>query len=110
MKYAVFKSNGDLIDTELTAAKAAKEILTHDGQDYEIRPSADSPGFDLWSRQQVANVKWHKTSLFSLELDEKKAETAIFEKVVALSGNWRGQPFAMTMESYNQMQADAANS
>lgn len=102
--YAVLKTNGETIDTDLTAAEAAQAILSDDGQDYEIRPSSDYPGFDLWTRKQVANRGWHKTVIFSLETDADKAEAEICERVI--HANWQNEPFAMTMEAYKEMLAE----
>ena len=106
MKYAVITQHGDLIDTNLTAAEAAQAILNHDGQDFEIRANSHGDGFDLWTRQQVAGRGWHKTVIYSLETRWPMVEADIFAKVIA--ANWRGQPSAMTTESYAKMIEDAA--
>jgi hypothetical protein len=99
--YAVITQNGDLVGAELTQTEAAQAILNHDGQDYEIRNDSDALGFTLWSRQQVANRPWHATVIYSGESDKAKAEAEIFAKVIA--ANWDGQPFATTMQAYEEM-------
>ena len=97
--YTVARSDGEQREYNLTLAEAARAILQHDGGDYEIRRrpigrmSVDGEGFDLWTRQQVANIPWRKTIFYSpLANDYDAAETDIFERVIAASrrADWRG--------------------
>lgn len=90
--YTVMRQDGENREYKLTLEDAARRILQDDGCEYDIRPT-DGGGFDLWSRQEVANVKWHKTQWYSVEDDLTLAEIDIFKKVVNDSGahdNWRG--------------------
>lgn len=89
--YTVARSDGEGREFNLSLYDAARAILHDDGCDYEIRPSSGG-GYDLWSRQQVANIGWHRTQWFSLETDLEAAERDIFQRVVDDSGagNWRG--------------------
>lgn len=90
--YTVARQDGEQREYNLTLAEAARAILQQDGADYEIRPRPDGEGFDLWSRKQVANISWARTSFFSLEESEDAAEADIFQRVVDKSGGdgWRG--------------------
>jgi|GEM_PF-2613039 len=97
--YTVARSDGENREYNLTLAEAARMILQHDGGDYEIRRrpigrlSVDGEGFDLWTRQQVANIPWRKTIFYSpFTNDYDAAETDIFERVIAASrrADWRG--------------------
>ena len=45
--YTLF--DGDNSTTGLSAVDAAQELLSHDGNEYEVRPDADHPGwYSLW--------------------------------------------------------------
>ena len=90
--YTVARSDGEQREYNLTLTQAARMILHHDGGDFAIRPRADGEGYDLWSRQQVANIQWARTSFFSLEDDREAAEADIFQRVVDCSSRiyWVG--------------------
>lgn len=90
--YTVARQDGEYPEHGLTLEEAAHRILTDDGCEYEIRPRADGDGFDLWSRQQVANIKWRRTGWFSLADDGSAAWLELAARVVSDStkGDWRG--------------------
>lgn len=108
--YTVARSDGDQREYNLTLAEAARAILQHDGGNYEIRRrpigrmSVDGEGFDLWTRQQVANIPWRKTIFYSPLTDYDAAEADIFQRVIAASGraDWRGL-VAEEQSSYRAM-------
>lgn len=105
------RSSGEMISTGLTAERAADEILTDDGRDYELRAAEDGEGFDLWSRQQVANRGWTKTRFFSLADSEDAAWAEIAQEVVdthdAYAPGSHG-PEVMTDAQYAEMLAQLA--
>lgn len=84
-------NNGYMIGRHLTVREAAESMLSDDGQDFEIRETAGPRGgriFDLWTRQQVANIGWGKTVIFSFAETREAAEAEIFQKV--FDANWPG--------------------
>jgi len=98
-RYTVIDRNsGEKIGGGLTAADAAHIVLTDDGRQYDIRPSEDGEGFDLWSCQPVANRGWFKTLIWSNGPDRDAAETELFAKVIA--ANWPRHPEVLTDEQY----------
>jgi len=119
--FTVIDADGEAIARNLTAADAAHVILTDDGQEYEIRPmfygnEADyaetmptqservqdcGGGYELWSRQQVANRLWAKTVVFSLADTLGEAEAEIFASVIR--ANWSRHPQAMTDAEYDAL-------
>lgn len=104
-KYTVIDRNsGEKIDGGLTVAEAAHIVLTDDSQEYDIRPSEDGDGFDLWSRQQVANKGWTKTVIWSISADHDEAEAEIFAKVIA--ADWPRHPEVLTDEQYASFEED----
>jgi hypothetical protein len=98
------RNSGEKIDGGLTAAEAARIVLTDDSQEYDIRPSEDGEGFDLWCRQQVANKGWTKTVIWSISSDRDEAEAEIFAKVIA--ADWSRHPEVLTDKQYASMMAD----
>jgi hypothetical protein len=90
--YSVSRRDGEYLETGLTLEDAAHRILTDDGCEYELREMSDREGFELWSRQQVANIGWRKTHWFSLEHREPAAWAEIAAEVVGDSQgtDWRG--------------------
>lgn len=106
MLYAVVDRSGDLIARDLTTAQAAHEILTVDGQEYEIRNNgADGDYWTLWERQQVANKPWTATIIGTYG-SEAEARAEIFAHVVkeADGGRW-WKAEAIPQEEYDEMQA-----
>lgn len=104
--FTVIDSNsGEMIETGVTATEAAHIVLTDDSQEYELRPSEDGEGFDLWSRQQVANKGWTRTRFFSLADTEDQAWAEIASEVIY--AGLRG-PEVMTDEAYTEMLAQLA--
>lgn len=101
-KYTIHHG-GENATSGLSAADAAGEILTADGQDYEIRREPDC--WRLWQRQEVANVKWHAVSVRSFEETEEAAEADIFQQIVerCLHGLWDRYTEIMTDADYNAM-------
>ena len=102
-RYVVLNCNGDVIRHNLDRDDACNQILTDDGQEWEVRP--DSPeGHTLWSRKQVGNVSWHPTAVYSAYDDYGTAYDDIMEKVI--SSNWDRQCYAMPMTEHVQSQSD----
>jgi hypothetical protein len=99
--------NGQIIGRGMSAIAAAREILTHDGHEYEIGPMPWG-GYLLWvtrfSRNSPAHDGLHKSLTFSLENDEHKASLEIAEQVIA--ARWPGYPEAVTDASWNEMQKE----
>ena len=104
--YTVIDTNGEAISTGLTTADAAAEVLTSDSQEFDIRAAEDGNGFELWTRQQVANKGWTKTVVYSVKEDLTAAEAEIFAKVIA--ADWPRHPSVMTDQQYAEMQAEMA--
>jgi hypothetical protein len=103
--YTVLDTNGDLIATGLpVAAAAAAKVLTDDGREFDIRAAEDGNGFELWTRQQVANKGWTKTVVYSVEDDISAAEAEIYAKVIA--ANWPRHPTVLTDQQYAEMLAE----
>lgn len=96
--------SGEPIATGLSVAAAAAEVLTSDGQEYEIREATDKfGGFELWYRKQVANKPWTKSVIFSLETDRGAAESEIFNQVI--QSEWPRHPSVMSDAQYAEMRA-----
>jgi hypothetical protein len=96
--------SGEAIATGLTAADAAAEVLTSDSQEFDIRPAADGNGFELWTRQQVANKGWTRTVMYSIEAARAAAEAEIFAKVIA--ADWPRHPTVLTDAQHAEMLAE----
>jgi hypothetical protein len=105
------RGSGEMLSTGLTATDAAHEVLTDDGRSYELRRAEDGEGFDLWSRQQVANRGWGRTRFFSLGATEGAAWAEIAQEVVdthdAHAPGSHG-PEVMTDAQYREMLAQLA--
>jgi hypothetical protein len=99
--YTVARRDGDGREYNLNLQDAARRILHDDGQEYDIRPT-DGGGFDLWCRQQVANVKWYKTSVYSVQDDAELAEIEIFQKIVDASQDAAKGPDAIDQDNYKK--------
>jgi len=102
--YTVLDTHGFLIATGQTAADAAAEVLTDDGRDYDIRTAEDGNGFELWTRQQVANKGWTRTAIYSVGDERATAEARIFAKVIA--ADWPRHPTVLTDQQYAEMLAE----
>ena len=100
------RASGDAIATGLSAADAASEVLTSDGQEYDIRPATDGNGFELWTRKQVASKGWTRTVVYSIENDRDAAEADIFAKVIV--ADWPRHPEVLTDAQYAEMLAELA--
>jgi hypothetical protein len=101
LKFTVVDTDGEAIARHLTAADAAHIILTDDGREYEIRE--DDGGYELWSRQQVANRPWEATVIFTVADTLEEAEAEIFAAVIRAS--WPRHPEAMTDEQFDEIAA-----
>lgn len=100
--YTLVDTNGDRTESGLTLIEAAREIIQHDGVDYELRPSTLGEGFDLWTRQQVANRPWTRSDMFSLNTDEDAAEIDILTRF-ANDSRRHGRFQIMSDEEYAAM-------
>ncbi len=78
--YAVIDRHGETKGTDLSARDAAEIVLYDDGQDYEIR--SDALRSELWTRQEVANRPWQRTTVTSYDADERRAADDIFAQVL----------------------------
>jgi hypothetical protein len=105
MSYTVLSNDGDVIGRNLTLARAADEILSSDSREWEIRQQDDG-GYRLWSRQQVANVRWGKTVVMSYAETVEEAKAEIFTAVV--NSDWPGHYTAITDHAYDAMLAELA--
>lgn len=108
MRYAVIDQSGDLIDRDLTTEQAAHEILTVDGQEYEIRLGSAGDYWILWGRQEVANRPWEVTR-FSTWGTRAEARAAIFAHVVKKADGgryWKAE--AIPQAKYDETQARLA--
>lgn len=100
--FTLINHHGDA-ETGLTLLEAARAIIQHDGVDYELRAARE--GFDLWTRQQVANRPWTRTDMFSLEQDEDAAEIDILTRFAADSRRHGGFSL-MSDASFEAMQKE----
>jgi len=108
MLYAVVDQSGDLIARDLTTEQAAHEILTVDGQEYEIRPDSAGEYWTMWGRQQVANKPWTAT-LIGTYGTEDEARAEIFAHVVKEADggrHWKAE--AILQDEYDAMMARLA--
>jgi len=103
LEFTVVDTDGEPIARHLTAAEAAHIILTDDGREYEIRE--DDGGYELWSRQQVANRPWEATVIFTVADTLEEAEAEIFAAVIRAS--WPRHPEAMTDAQFDEIAAEA---
>jgi len=103
MLYAVVDQSGELIARDLTTEQAAHEILTVDGQEYEIRPDSTDGYWTLRSRKPVSNKLW-TAILGSFGLTIADARADIFAHVVkeADGGRW-WKAEAIPQEEYDEM-------
>jgi hypothetical protein len=98
MTYTVITQEGENPRSGLTLAQAADEILSSDGRDWEIR--FDNGVWEIWSRQQVANIGWGKTTISSWADTREAAENELFLEVIENSYDWRGHDIAVTDADY----------
>jgi hypothetical protein len=104
MLYAVVDQSGELIARDLTTEQAAHEILTVDGQEYEIRPDSTDGYWTLRSRKPVSNKPWTAHLLIVKYGTEDEARAAIFAHVVAAADGgrwWKAE--AIPQEEYDEM-------
>lgn len=100
--------DGDNAITGLTMIEAARELLSADSAEYEIRIDPRG-GYRLWTRKQVANKPWTQTIIFSLEDSEAAAEEEIARLVIG-SGAWEtGNIHVLTDDEYAELQAELEN-
>lgn len=114
--YTVYSpAHGTVYGENLTVEQAAEIILTHDGHEYEIRPSATHGGFDLFisrgSRNAFGGTRgmtqaWRGSKpIWSMETDAAAAWRDIAQQVV--TAGWEGLPEALPTESYIAMMKEA---
>jgi hypothetical protein len=98
MTYTVTNSEGEYPRHGLTLAQAANEILSSDSRDWEIR--FDNGAWEIWSRQQVANIGWGKTTILSWADTEEEGDNEVVLEVIENSYDWRGHDIALTDADY----------
>lgn len=110
--YTILTGEGEMIDTGLSLADAAHEVLASDGRGYEVRelaPNRDgSPsGFALWSMDRNRLHAWEETRFSSINTDLDAAKREIFGAIVSAE-RFRGHCEAVTDEAYAAMLASLA--
>lgn len=100
-KFTVIDTDGNQLGRHLTAAEAARIILTEDGREYQIR--LIDGDFALLTRHQVANRPWEKTVLFSVAMTLAEAEAEIFAAVIR--ARWPRHPEAIPDAEYDAISA-----
>lgn len=85
--------SGAVLDTGLTLDEAAREVLTCDGQSFEIIFNAAERSYDLYSHKAGRN-NWGIPLMFSHADTLKTARMEMFHKVIA--AGWQGHPVVMT--------------
>lgn len=100
--FTLVDTDGQRTESGLTLIECAREIIQHDGVEYELRPSTPGEGFDLWLRQQVANRPWRRTDMFSIKVDESAAEIDILMRF-ANDSRRHGRFSIMSDEAYAAM-------
>lgn len=112
MLYVVINRAGEPIAEGLTEAEAAHEILTYDGEEYDIRADAYDEGgslWTLWTRHQTANRHWTPTILGSWQTDRDAAEAVILAEVVRAADTFNGWTAeAIPQDDWDEMQARLA--
>ena len=106
MLYVVVDRAGEPIAEGLTESEAAHEILTYDGEQYEIRADEDGEGWILWSRHETAHRPWTRTIFRSWQTDRDAAEAVILADVVrtACTGErWKAE--AVLQAEWDEVQA-----
>lgn len=84
--YDLRAGSGETIRSNLCAEHAAREWLSYDSAEWEIRRDPEHAryrGWTLWTRKQCANIPWGRTRFFSLAESEAEAETEILFNVLA---------------------------
>ncbi len=109
MLYVVVDRAGTPLAEGLTETEAAHEILTHDGEQYEIRADEDGEGWVLWTRHQTANRPWTQTIFGSWQTDRDTAEAVILAEVVRAADTFNGWTAeAIPQADWDEMQARLA--
>jgi hypothetical protein len=101
--YTIVSPSGVVMETGISLRQAADAVLTSDGREYAVHKDGRG-GFTLWTRHEVANLRWTATRFFSLETDRSKAEDKIFGKVVSAE-RFPGHCEAITDAAYAEMMA-----
>ena len=96
----VDRATGEPLARHPTAKAAAHIILTHDGEQYDIRETKyrGEPFFTLWTRKQIANRPWTATGVMSAAETLEQAEAEIWRRVI--DARWERHPEALTDEEY----------
>lgn len=110
MTYTVLDAQGEVQEHGLTREQAAITVLQYDGHTYSIRPSTNTPGFDLfvspWSRNNTCYNGETKTMFYSLNTSQAHAESEIWRKVIAEAESFEHQT-VMTDAAFAEMLAEA---
>lgn len=102
-------SRAEFSSLEDAEAFRAAQVADCDDEDREAVRVEYEPkliGYRLWSRQEVANIKWHSTLVFSLAATQAEAEAEIFDEVIA--ADWGSYPTVVTDAEYDAMLAEIA--
>lgn len=109
--YIVTQPSNGHVTRPMTLAEAADHVMSYDGHEYDIRPSADGVGYELWlschSRNSTCWKGLTKSVIFSLRDDLAQATEEIFVQVLRHATWWHGQ-YAYTEKEYTRMIAEFA--
>ena len=104
--FTVLNRHGDVQERSASLVEAAHIVLGYDGHEYDIRPMADGPGFELWtsafSRNAAAYNGLRRSVIFSIEIDRAAAEQEIYQRVVS-HAEWFENCQVMTDADYDAM-------
>lgn len=97
----------EVIDTDLSAESAAREVLTDDGRAYELRPGElrGKPVMELWVTPR-AGWRMERTILWSDATDPDAAWADIARQVVDAS--WDDAPVVYTAERWAEIAREMA--
>ena len=109
--YIVTQPSNGYATRPLNLDQAAAHVLSYDGHEWEICPSDDGVGYELWvsmhSRNSACWAGLGKSVIFSLETDFVKACEDIFRQVINHADWWSGQQ-VFAEEEYARMMAEIA--
>jgi hypothetical protein len=89
--YTVYTPNGHILSRNRTVAEAAQDILTYDGQLFEIRNHRSFFALFTKSRNQE---KFEETVCYTANCTRAEAIRKIYHDVVDSSCNWSGACYA----------------
>lgn len=109
--YIVTQPSNGHATRPLNLDQAAAHVLSYDGHKWEICPSDDGVGYELWvsthSRNSACWKGLGKSVIFSLRDDLTQATEEIFAQVLRHATWWSGQ-YAYTETEYFRMMAEIA--